>query len=135
MWTFLLFVALFLPLGQTHETRVVVEPTAEELETYIDVHPTADDEFQLLDRPSPDTYTCTAAVELPGDPPVTGSLVVYVRPGRSSSKTLDKGDVSVTFTAGVMEPGDRVLTSIEIRRSGVLTHRQRSTVSIPARSR
>jgi hypothetical protein len=98
------------------------------------VAPTVLDPLQLLDRPTPYTYTATAHV-LDAENPRLGyaAAKLAVAPGKHESVTERfNGDHEMTFKVAVSENKDRGATEIVIRRNGRIIHRQKSDFVLQA---
>jgi hypothetical protein len=98
------------------------------LDIHVEVTPTAYSKFQLLARPTPDTYSCHVTVV---DPPRGGvSADVFAKPGEPAEVTRKNGDYEVQFRVDISKSGDVAETRVTARHAGVVVARQSSTVRL-----
>jgi hypothetical protein len=98
------------------------------LDINVTVTPTAYSSFQLLARPTPDTYTCNVSVT---DPPRGGvSAQVIATPGVPAQVTRKNGDYEVEFRVDIAKSGDIAETKVTAKHAGAVVARQRSTVRL-----
>ncbi len=123
-----LVVGAFLLIGAT--TDAPVRPLAIQVE----VAPSFRDRIQLLDRPTPNTYTCRAIITSPEAPrgarPLYGALELVVQPGSRESVTEKLEGFDATFTVAVSRKLDRAATEVVVKRGDELLFVQKSDVML-----
>ena len=98
------------------------------LDINVSVTPTSHSSFQLLARPTPDTYTCTASVM---DPPRGGvTAQVIAKPGVPAQITHKNCDYEVEFRVDIAKTGDVADTKVTAKHAGIVVARQHSTVRL-----
>src|SRR5207253_11181107 len=112
------------------------QTTAPAIGINIDVHPSIADEYQLLKRPTPNTYTCLAIVfDAQSKKALTGFGRLVVAPGKSESARSTGGEYDVEFTVkinpatNVNAPADRADAHVTVRHNDVIVAEQRSTIA------
>ena len=98
------------------------------LDIHVEITPTAYSTFQLLGRPTPDTYTCHVTVV---DPPRGGvNAQVVAHPGTPADVTRRSGDYEVQFHVSIAKSGDVAETKVTAKHAGMVVARQSSTVRL-----
>ena len=99
------------------------------LEVTTSILPVTQDEYQLLVRPKPGMYRCSARIhDEPGSNRVLGVPDIVIGPGDSGAETADFGNLHVEFRAKISAGRDRAETDVMITREGRVINRQRSVV-------
>jgi len=95
----------------------------------VSVAPSAHDEFQLLRRATPDSYTCRASVYDATDERY-GFVApeVIVAAGERQTKTEARDGLEVTFTVAVSMDNDRAATEVVAKRGEKIVLRQKSDI-------
>ena len=95
----------------------------------VSVAPSVHDEFQLLRRATPDTYTCRASVYDATDERY-GFVApeVIVAAGERQTKTEARDGLEVTFTVAVSKDNDRAATEVVAKRGEKIVLRQKSDI-------
>jgi hypothetical protein len=96
------------------------------------VYPTIYSLFQLLTRPTPDTYTCTVFVFDPDTERQTGlaDAKLIAHPGIPAETTRKTGDYEVQFRVDISKTADRASTKVSVKRGGQVVVRQSSLVRL-----
>ena len=97
----------------------------------VSVAPSAQDEYQLLRRATPDTYTCRADVYDATDERY-GFVApeVFVAAGERQTKTETRDGLEVTFTVAVSKANDRAATEVVAKRGEKIVLRQKSDIAL-----
>ena len=99
------------------------------LEISTSILPVTHDEYQLLVRPKPGMYRCSARVhDEPGSHRVLGVPDIVIGPGDSGEETATFGTLHIRFRAKISASLDRADTDVTITRDGNVINRQKSTV-------
>jgi hypothetical protein len=95
----------------------------------VSVAPSAHNEYQLLRRATPDTYTCRASVYDATDERY-GFVApeVIVTAGERQTKTEVRDGLEVTFTVAVSHANDRAATEVVAKRGEKIVLRQKSDI-------
>jgi len=107
--------------------------TAPELtvpEVTISIHPSSMDSYQLLERKTPGTYTCTALVSQAGTNTAFVSAELVVTPGRTEKVTKQAGEYALDFSVSVKS--QRAEAVVTVKRGDKVLTRQRSSVFLNA---
>lgn len=107
-------------------TPEVPELTAPEV--HVSIHPSFMDEYQMLKRKTPETYTCTAFVTQAETHFGYLKAELVVSPGRTEKITTKSRDYELDFA--VTLKGQRAETVVTVKRGDRILTRQSSTVSL-----
>ncbi len=107
-------------------------PPAPAFNIVIDVHPTSMETYQLLRRPTPWTYTCSAVVTtFPADRRIQTRAFLNAEPGKPETITQAFGDdYSMKFTVTVSSTKPEATAVVEVSRAGQPVARQESRVML-----
>jgi hypothetical protein len=100
------------------------------LEVKITIGPSSDQTFQLLRRPTPDTYTCEALVVDPEKKMIFARASVVAAPGVKEESKSKVGEAEIEFSVLISRPADRADTRVVVKKSGKVLTRQSSTVRL-----
>lgn len=130
-----LFIAAFLILGISIVVAASTAPAlfqrndAPALEVTTSIRPVTKDEYQLLTRPLPGMYRCSARIhDEPGSRRVLGTKDIVIGPGESGEEAAIFGNLRVEFRATIGKALDRADTVVTITRNEKVISRQSSTV-------
>ena len=101
-------------------------PDLEAPEVLVTIQPSSMNDYQLLRRPTPDTYTCQATVFEAGTRKVYIGAQLTALPGQTETTTARNRDYSLEF--GVKMAGTQATTTVTVKRGDKILTRQRSTV-------
>ena len=126
----ILLVAL-VSVGAAPEEPPGISPTPA-LEISLQVVPSyAEGSVQLLTRPTPSTFTCTALITEVGSKRGFAAPKLVVARGASEHKSAEVAGYNVTFRAAITAIGDRANTDLTISRGALVVSRQRSSTWLP----
>lgn len=95
----------------------------------VSVAPSAHDQYQLLRRATPDTYTCRATVYDATDERYRfATPEVIVAAGERQTKTEVSDGLAVTFTVAVSKANDRAATEVVAKRGEKIVLQQKSDI-------
>jgi hypothetical protein len=102
----------------------------------VQCEPSARSEIQLLRRPSPSSYNCSAYVFDANDTSrgVAGTQVV-VDAGERQTKSSTNDDTEIKFTVAISKGHDRAATDVVVTKAGKTVLRQKSNVILLANTR
>ncbi len=109
-------------------TAVPTQPPV--LEIYVQVRPTIDDPYQLLTRPAPDTYTCSADATDPEGKRTYVRARVIAKPGVPATTTRTIGEYELEFHVDISKQGDLAKTKVVVTHAGHIVARQSSAVRL-----
>lgn len=101
----------------------------------VEVAPSTRDEYQLLRRASPFTYTARASVMDPAQPVMYAGVNLVVAPGERETVTQKGERMNVTFTVAVSKNADRAATEVVVKHGEQLLHVQKSDIALRAPSK
>ena len=107
------------------------------LGAHVTVAPSTRDPYQLLRRPTPETYTCRAVVYDADDPQYGfASLEVVVAAGQKQSQSVTVKGLTSTFTVGISKENHHAVTQVTAKRGEKFVLNQRSEIELrpPART-
>jgi len=99
----------------------------------VSVLPTKFGPIQLLGRPTPSTFTCSASVTEAGTVHRLSSLELVIAPGSSEHKSLEVGSYSFRFAASVPAEANRVETEVIVSVGSRVVSRHRGITTFPER--
>ena len=111
----------------------VPDPTTDHpaFDVSISIQPSFMDQYQLLRRKTPDTFTCSAHVVIPDPDGAYGEHAELVLlPGQSDKVTKTFGDYTMDFS--VRLKNNRAHAEVTVKRGDQIVSRQRSTVFLKA---
>lgn len=124
----------FLLIGAT-----TAEKPLPPLAIHVEVAPSSKDRIQLLDRPTPYTYTCRADVTNPEWPLGAisgyGTLDLVVTPGKRESVKKKMEGFDAMLTVAVSKKLDRAAAEVVISRGDQVLHVHKSDVMLQAPER
>lgn len=122
--------AVFMSIGAVllfvHAGSVLAPP----LEIRISVLPSATDPYQLLKRPSPSTYSCSAVVIEAGTNHLLGSAQLVVGRGDRQTTKRSAGGLQTEFTVSVTAKGERADAEVVVTRGAEVLTKQRTSMSL-----
>lgn len=126
MRTFFAVSALIL-LGAATQPVPIADPA---LELNVQVYPTIYSHYQLLARPTPDTYTCTAALTDPDAKRGFAQVQLIAKPGTPVDTTKKSGDYEMYFKVDISKTENIARTKVVVKHSGRIVARQSSVVRL-----
>ncbi len=109
-------------------------PEARAYEVGVSVRPTKQNWTQLMARPTPNTFSCTASVKEPGVFRSRSAIDLAVAPGSSEEKSLDAGDFSFRFSVTIPVGAEYAQTEVVVFEGKRVVSRYRAEVSFPGPS-
>jgi len=100
-------------------------------EVDVSIRPSYLDEYQLLKRSTPETYTCQAIVKQAEGHAIYASADLVVSPGKTEKVSRKNGDYTVDFA--VTLKNNRAESIVTVKRGETVLTRQRSTVYLNTR--
>lgn len=95
------------------------------------IAPSTRDPYMLLERATPNTYTCRAQIYDANDRAyVFNSAEVIVSPGGKQSETVTVNGLEMTFTVGVSKEQDKAVTQVIAKRGEKMVLNQRSEIEL-----
>jgi hypothetical protein len=95
----------------------------------ISIAPSGHDEYQLLRRATPDTYTCRAFIyDATNERYGFADPQVIVAAGERQTTTESRDGLEVTFTVAVSKENDRAAAEVVAKRGDKIVLRQKSDV-------
>jgi hypothetical protein len=126
----LLLIGAVVVLGASRDVPpTLLRSDAPALEISTSILPVTQDRYQLLARPRPGMYRCTALVhDQPGSNRVLAVPDIVIGPGESGEQTAVFGALEIRFRAKISATLDRADTDVTVTRTGQVINRQKSTV-------
>jgi hypothetical protein len=97
-------------------------------EVMVTIAPSSMDEFQLLKRKTPETYTCTLLVRDADTKSAAIGADLVLRPGQSDKVSRVVGEYTLDFSVSMKN--QRAETLVTVKRGDKVLTRQRSTVDL-----
>jgi hypothetical protein len=116
-----------LALAATYTPKTIVAPP---LQVETSVQPSASDPYQLLRRPTPRTYTCSARVLEAGTEHMLDVVKLIVARGDRQTATRSSNGLRTTFRVSVTSNGERADTEVVVARGGEVLTRQVTSMSL-----
>ncbi len=100
------------------------------LGTNVTISPTSRQAIQLLTRPTPDTYECSAILTTAEKSMALGDIHLVVAPGSRESQTIHSAGLDIQFSVSITSNADVASTELVVERSGTIISRSRSRVQL-----
>ena len=102
---------------------------------HVDVQPSTMDEYNLLTRKTPQTYTCSVLVYQIGTRVALSAPHLVVLPGKSETQSATSSGYTVEFTAAISANSDRAYTRVIVKHADTVLNDQDSTVIFTRQAR
>lgn len=122
--------ALLFLAGASQTPSLLAPPPSslQPMEVAIEIAPTYTGPYELLRQRYPNTFTCTALLRDPGTNKVVGNADVSLSPGSEASKTVSRGDLTITLKGKVGSDRSGATAELTVLRGGQLVTHQKSTL-------
>jgi hypothetical protein len=120
---------------QQPSTQPDLSPVAPAFDIRVEVFPSTMEPIQLLDRPTPESFTCRAMVFQPGTNKGWVVQELTVGPGGRETTSNDVAGMTFTFAAAINKESTRADTLLTITRDGRVLSRNRVSSLLPPRAR
>ena len=116
-------------VAATEVPSPLLRSDAPALEIATSVEPVGYSDFQLLKRPTPQTFKCSVIVrDEPGSKRVWTTKDLLLNPGESGEQSATLGPLQLSFKAKIGKNLDRAETSVTVTRDSKVITRQVSQV-------
>lgn len=130
MKRFALLAALLVVATAVAANTPLLEMQVDAYAVEISIAPSSRDPIQLLDRPTPDTYTCIATVRDAATSAPISIARAIVAPGRKEVVTVEDKPWTTTMTVKLSRKTERADTEVVVKKDGKIVNRQFTSVML-----